>query len=258
MISAFKKNGIQVVICTNGLPLGNKEMSSWLINSEVEAVSVSLDSHEPEYNDKWRKDPSGGGWQQVVKGIQTLMEERERANSRTRVGIYSVITSLNIDHILKTALFVNKLGVDYLIIQPVSLVKEHRLHDVLSLSSQHHEVLSETLDLLMKSPLKIRLPNDLYLQLILHSLQDDGVFPQVRSCFGGKNLFFIEPDGSIWDCPSVFKIAKTPPEQFRSIQDQSVVDLFLTKRLERNTDCSLFSQDCVNMWQLMAFDDIIN
>ena len=30
-------------------------------------------------------------------------------------------------------------------------------------------------------------------------------------CFGGHTLAFIEPDGSVWPCPSSHKIAATPP-----------------------------------------------
>lgn len=33
----------------------------------------------------------------------------------------------------------------------------------------------------------------------------------VQSCFGGSTLAFIEPDGSLWDCPCWLRIAVTPP-----------------------------------------------
>jgi len=76
-------------------------------------------------------------------------------------------------------------------------------------------------------------------------------------CFGGRDLFFIEPNGSIWDCPSVYKIQITLPDQYLSIKNASAEHLFSQERRCRNTDCSHFSQDCVNMWQLMEFDSIL-
>src|SRR6266542_5741701 len=69
---------------------------------------------------------------------------------------------------------------------------------------------------------------------------------RVPGCFGGRELFFIEPDGSVWDCPSSLKIAATSPGQRRNIRGRTAAGLFATG--PRCTDCSLFSHDCVNMW----------
>jgi MoaA/NifB/PqqE/SkfB family radical SAM enzyme len=71
------------------------------------------------------------------------------------------------------------------------------------------------------------------------------------SCFGGRELFFIEPDGSVWDCPSSLKIAATHAWRRRTIRGHAAADLFTITA--RCTDCALFSRDCVNMWPLMGF-----
>jgi hypothetical protein len=73
----------------------------------------------------------------------------------------------------------------------------------------------------------------------------------VAGCFGGRELFFIEPDGSVWDCPSSLKIAATPSGRLRSIRGHAATGLFTA--VSRCTDCALFSRDCVNMWPLMEF-----
>lgn len=257
MVSALKGKNIQVIICTNGLSLSDEETFSWLIDSGIEALSVSLDSYDANYNDYWRRDPTGRGWQEIVRGIKTFIKKRNEIGSHTKVGIYAVITRLNIDHILETALFAGDLGMDYFIIQPVSLAKEHKLHDELSLDGRHYGAFSKTIDLLMKSGVKTRLPNDLYLKLILHTIADRKTSLRVRGCFGGRDLFFIEPDGSVWDCPSMYKIAETRPDRFFSIKGRIAADIFSSARFLRDTDCACFSEDCVNMWQLMAFDEII-
>lgn len=171
-----------------------------------------------------------------------------------KIGIYSVITSQNIAHIINTGRFASELNVDYFIIQPVSLTPNHRLHQEISLDHRHYEMLKNTIDMLKVAELKIGLPDDEYLKLFLQTLTEDQ-FPIIRGCFGGRDLFFIKPDGSIWDCPSMYKM-EASPNQCLSIIGHSADQVFSVDR-RRNTDCSFFSQDCVNMWQLMAFDNII-
>ncbi|MGH8882733.1 MAG: radical SAM protein, partial [Stackebrandtia sp.] len=48
----------------------------------------------------------------------------------------------------------------------------------------------------------------------------------MRGCFGGHTLNFIEPDGSVWDCPSGLKIAATPPAAHRSVVGANAAELF--------------------------------
>lgn len=256
MIQTLKAAGCQVVVCTNGLPLQDEHLCQWLVEAGVDAVSISLDSHDAEYNDHWRVDRRGDGWAGVVGGIRTLVTQRARSHSDLQIGVYSVISRLNIGHIVPTARLVSDLGVDYYIIQPVSLADDHALHDILSMNESHHRELMQAISELMSLEVKLYLPNKGYLKLFLRSLSSR--FSRVvPGCFGGRDLFFIEPDGSVWDCPSMYKIAETPIEEYVSIVGQSSADIFSASRRARNTDCSCFSQDCVNMWQLMAFDDIL-
>jgi sulfatase maturation enzyme AslB (radical SAM superfamily) len=255
-ISALKKVGSEVILCTNGLSLIDEKISNFIVNNYVDAVSISLDSYDPKYNDHWRVDHSGKGWYGVVEGIKMLLRKRDKYHKKMKVGVYSVITRRNIEHIVKTGSLVADLGVDYFIYQPISLDSNHKLYDELSLNSEHYEDLVSAIEELKSANLKVYLPNEIYLNLFLHTLTSKPA-PTITSCFGGRDLFFIEPDGSVWDCPSMYKIAKTPPSQHLSICSYSAKQLFSAERRGRNTDCSCFSQDCVNMWQLMAFDDIL-
>ena len=63
-----------------------------------------------------------------------------------------------------------------------------------------------------------------------------------------NSCYFVEPDGSVWDCPSDRRIAATPPARRRSIRGGDARTLFAAR--PACTDCSLFSRDCVNMWPL--------
>lgn len=64
---------------------------------------------------------------------------------------------------------------------------------------------------------------------------------------------FIEPDGSVWDCPSRHKIAATAAQAAqRSITAGTAAELFPQPAATTGCDCPLYSDDCVNMWPLMT------
>jgi MoaA/NifB/PqqE/SkfB family radical SAM enzyme len=256
VITALKAAAVEIIVCTNGQPLQDDELASRLLMTPVAAVSVSLDSHDAVYNDRWRVDHSGRGWAATVQGLKMLVARRRALSATTRIGVYAVITRQNITHIVDTAKFVADLGVDYFIVQPVSLSRDHKLHSVLSIQRSDLASLADAINILQGQELQIHLPNERYLQLVLQSLTSDR-HPRVERCFGGRELFFVQPDGSVWDCPSRYKIAATPRDELVSIVRQSAREIFSVKRRERDTSCDLFSDDCVNMWQLMAFDEIL-
>jgi MoaA/NifB/PqqE/SkfB family radical SAM enzyme len=256
MITALKDKNIEVIVCTNGQPLKEQAITESLLTSGIDAVSVSLDSYDATYNDRWRKDRSGVGWEGVVNGTRTLLRARESHPRPCRVGMYMVVTALNVGHILGTAHFAAELGMDYFVFQPVSLNQIHPLEAELSLTKRHWDELSGVVSDLFSAGLPLTLPNSQYVRLVLDSI--NAVPPKlVSNCFGGRDLFFIEPDGSVWDCPSWLKIQGTTMADCRSIRDSEAEEVFSAERRGRCTDCGLFSVDCVNMWQLMAFDEIL-
>lgn len=253
IIKALKKAGCEVVICTNGLPLLDKELCCELVESGVDGVSVSLDSYEPEYNDYLRVDKSGRGWHGVVKGIKQLLDVR-RCDSKLKVGIYSVITKNNISHIEKTYEFVSNIGADYYIIQPISLDNKHNLYSKLSLNESHYDILKNILLKLENKEGHIKFCNHYYLKLFLKTLKKESFFEQ--ECFAGDNLFFIKPDGSVWDCPSSYLLPGQSIDEAKTIINYTAQSLFTTNK--GKTKCTHCSNDCINMWQLMDFDTILH
>lgn len=256
IITALKAVGCEVIVCTNGLSLQQDDLCRFLLEQEVDAVSISLDSADPGTNDHWRQDRSGQGWQGVVAGIQNLIRLRNATRATMQIGVYSVLTQHTLPQLVQTGDFVAGLGTDYFIPQPVSLAADHPLHAELSIDHGHSPMFADQLEYLKLAHPDLYVGHPGYLAKVQRTLQP-GPLPVIRHCFGGRDLFFIEPDGSVWDCPSTAKIQQTPPAQRRSIVHASAGEVFSASWRCRNTDCSLFSQDCVNMWQLMAFDDIL-
>lgn len=253
VVEALSRAGVQVVVCTNGIPLNRPEITERLIELGVDAVSVSLDSTHPADNDRYRPSRNGvHGWAEVVSGIERLLAARAD-RVMPRVGLYAVITRRNIASVRRVAEFAAQLGVDYYIPQPISLSHDHPLYEELSLREQDASCLAAALEGLYDAGLPLGLPDRSYPGQFVGTIAR----PELQSvprCFGGHTLFFLEPDGSIFDCPSSHKIAATPEARRPSIRAHHAADLFGAKRNTCPADCALGSRDCVNMWPLMDFD----
>ncbi|MGC4856863.1 radical SAM protein [Micromonospora sp. DT4] len=248
VISLIKDAGCQVVIATNAIPLTRLHVAERLVALGVDGVSVSLDSADAGTNDRMRPSRSGRfGYHDVLEGIGALLRARGDRPA-PRVGIYTVVTRSRPQEITDVARLAADIGVDYYVPQPISLAPDHQLFDALSHTSADVAEVGEHLDRLYRDPPGLALPDPSYIQRFIAAIstQDSGHVPD---CFGGARLFFIQPDGSVWDCPSDRRIAATPPARQRTIRDGDARTLFATR--PACTDCALFSRDCVNMWPLV-------
>jgi MoaA/NifB/PqqE/SkfB family radical SAM enzyme len=258
VIELIKNAAVEVVACTNGLPLNRPPITEALVALGVDAVSVSLDSADPALNDRYRPVRNGtDGWPQVISGIEALVAARG-AREHPKVGIYTAVGRHNIDDVVDVARLGVELGVDYYVPQPISLTADHALATELSLDASHTAAVDAALSRLYDAhAAALVLPDPSYQEQFLASIRTAGTLP-VASCFGGSQLAFIEPDGSVWDCPSYHRIAATPPEHRRSIRDTSAAALFPPGGQGPCQSCALFSRDCVSMWPLMAFDRVVH
>jgi MoaA/NifB/PqqE/SkfB family radical SAM enzyme len=248
IISIIKDAGCQVVIATNGVPLTRPHITERLVSLGVDGVSVSLDSADADTNDRMRPSRSGRfGYHDVLDGISALLRVRG-PRATPKVGIYTVVTRLRPQEITDVARLAADLGVDYYVPQPISLAPDHLLFDTLSHTPADVADVGEHLTRLYRDAQGLALPDPSYLQRFVTAIstQDSA---RVPDCFGGARLFFIQPDGSVWDCPSDRRIAATAPGWHRTIRDGDARTLFATRAA--CTDCSLFSRDCVNMWPLV-------
>lgn len=245
IIKSIKDYNIQVVLCTNGY-LVDKYYQE-IIDSKVDALSISLDSYKKEYNDKYRQYPGNDGFDRVEKGIKILKEI-----SNVKIGIYTVLTKLNIKDLEQTYKFVTDLKVDYYIFQPIFLNKGTELFEELTLNKNDAIELENIILRMYNNVSATRLPNKEYVKKMLESMKHYDKC--INNCFAGDSLFFITPDGGIHACPS----SKLIPKETTSIKisDSNLEDIFLDKKLKIK-ECYNFSEDCVNMWQLMAFDEIL-
>ena len=248
LISLIKDAGCQVVVATNGVPLTRPHVASRLVELGTDGVSVSLDSADGAVNDQMRPSRSGRfGYHEVLAGIRVLLRARG-GQPVPRVGIYTVITRSRPHEVTAVAQLAASLGVDYYVPQPISLSPGHRLFHQLAHAPADAEAAAVQLARLYRDPMGLTLPDPSYLNRFLAAISthDSGHVP---GCFGGAQLFFVQPDGSVWDCPSDRRIAATPHARQRSIRGSDARTLFAAR--PACTDCELFSRDCVNMWPLV-------
>ena len=250
VIQTLTAAGVQVVVCTNGVPLNRPGIRRMLLDAGVHGVSVSLDSADPDTNDERRPARNRkDGWHTVVSGIRALVADRGHHRA-PRIGLYTVITRRTLTGLLDTARLAAHLGVDYFVPQPVSLDRDHLLHDELSLREHDLPALAEALNAVYGADLGLALPAPDYpvqiASTVRHELQG------VHGCFGGHQLAFVEPDGSVWDCPSRYRIAAMAQAVTqRSITTHTAAELFPACERLGGCDCPWYSRDCVSMWPLM-------
>jgi MoaA/NifB/PqqE/SkfB family radical SAM enzyme len=250
VIKTLTRAGVEVIVCTNGIPLNRPAIRQILLDAGVHGVSVSLDCADADTNDAHRPARNcTDGWHSVVSGIQALVTDRGH-HATPKIGMYSVITRITLPGLPATARFAATLGLDYFVPQPVSLESDHRLHDELALREQDLPALAETLHTVYAMDLGLRLPAARYPEQIASTVPRE--LQLVHGCFGGYQLAFIQPDGSVWDCPSRHKIAAmVRAGTQRSIATHTAADLFPARSSTGGCDCPLYSGDCVNMWPLM-------
>lgn len=254
VIEILKNQGVEVVVCTSGVALARPEISAALVKLGADAVSVSLDSADPVQNDRWRPPTQpGNGWDKVIAGVRTLLAARA-GHARPRVGLYTVITRQNLAAITSVPRLAAQLGCDYAVPQPVALPAGHSLVSSLQLTPANLPELRREFATLYQAALPVQLPALPYpAQVVAAVGASTGTVP---ACFGGHTLYFIEPDGSVWDCPSSLKIAATPAQARRTIKGADAARMFGYPRSPAR-DCPLFSVDCVNMWPLTGFSALL-
>lgn len=248
LIKTIKDAGCEVVVATNGVPLTRPGIARRLVELGVDGVSVSLDSAYAAVNDRLRPSRSGRvGHHEVLDGIRTLLSERG-SGPGPRVGIYTVVMRDRPQEITDVAQLASYIGVDYYVPQPISLPPDHKLFAERCHTPEDVPAVEDQLLRLQADPRGLALPDPAYMRQFLASIstQDSG---RVKECFGGAQLFFIQPDGSLWDCPSDRRIAATASSEQRTIVGADARTLFANR--PACTDCSHFSRDCVNMGPLV-------
>lgn len=240
IIKKLKSFNKKVVLCTNGI-ISNDNLWDKLLVLDIDAISFSLDSYKKEYNDYVRVKNS---WQIVTDNILNIKSKIKQKNLKTKIGVYSVITKMNLQDLYETYKFCsNDLCVDYYIYQPITLPPLHPLHKKLVIDRNNIADLKNQITQINNSELNVYIPNNNYNNLMYKGLRKN----KLKKCFINNNFIFIMPDGLYSQCPC-FK-AKREIRNLKHINN---------KDFEHLIDCDCFSEECSNIYQLLNFMEILN
>ncbi|NMB80378.1 MAG: hypothetical protein GYA14_01005 [Ignavibacteria bacterium] len=148
--------------------------------------------------------------------------------------------------------FLSNVGVNYFVFQPIFLSPEHPLFQKLDIITSQ-----KSKSLFIKEIRKIRnikyniiLPSTLYTDILKTITEKNNI--SISNCFGGRSLFFVDPLGDIWPCPSSHR--KTNQDKIGNIKNlskQGVRQIFDSKQ-ELNNSCKFADRDCVCMFELKS------
>jgi len=247
VIKRISEQGIETAISTNGI-LMDEELTANLAASGLKTMFFSIDSPTPEYHDAKR-----GKWAESITGLRTAIRLRAEKRYQYNIGVYMVVTKENVHMIPEMMEFVKNEGVDYMEYQPVSLTEDHRLYDSLDFTASK-DATSEFIAQIQaaKRFQGLTIPSEIYQQVLQEVLINKTV--TITNCFGGKSLFFVDPLGNIWPCPSGRR--KQPEDNLGNIITSPHQDLqkllTISDKSGFGAACSKCNRDCVCMFELTS------
>jgi MoaA/NifB/PqqE/SkfB family radical SAM enzyme len=116
LVRSARALGLQVNFTTNGTLL-TKDMARFLVEERVHSVTVSIDSPSPRQHDLMRGLP--GAWKLAWRGIENLLERRERKGRGPYVAVNTILTRKNIERLDELYDLLKERGVDSWRLLPV-------------------------------------------------------------------------------------------------------------------------------------------
>ena len=206
--------GLRPAVGSNGT-LITQEVAEKLVESGLSTVSISLDSLQCEYHDKFRN--FTGAWEKAVFGIKNALE------AGLRVQINTTLTENNFDQFEDIVDFVTNLGVNAL--HPFFLVPTGRGKEIEkdSLKMEKYFQMIQTVMEKQKNssielkptcaPQFIRIANDMKIPMRF-----------TRGCIAGISYCCILPDGDVHICPYLpVKVGNVRQKPFDEIWARSEV-----------------------------------
>ena len=226
IIESFAKLGMSVNLCTNGLLL--QKYHNEICSSGATCVSVSLDGATAERHDAIRGIP--GSYQQIEKGIETLLSQHGNAGNRPIMRVRMTISNRNSDEIRA---FYEKWDqkVDDVLLQPV-----HHCHDSYY-TGLDNKNLNIDPQIVAEQIAGTPLADDGYMKQLVNSLKFDGSFPNQR-CYAGVLMTRIDPWGNVYPClEQHVKVGSLREKTFESIWESQRFNLE-RERLASDRQCN--------------------
>ncbi len=195
LIAYARARNLAVHICTNGTMM-NEERARALGEAGVNAVSVSLDSPDPDEHDALR---GAGNHDKAVKAVRLLRAHAPDA----QVGINYLMTAQNFRNMTRMPAFAESVGAQQLKLAPIhtnllhSAKPEEDFGPLLFTSEQIDELEAEIerlIPVLKKSPLLTTSA------AFLRGIPGFYRAPKRFRCFAGYGVCAVDPQGNVAPC----------------------------------------------------------
>lgn len=188
LVAYAKDSGLAATLTTNGTLL-NDESSERLMDSGLDELGISLDSHNSKVHDEIRG--INKCWEQVTRGIETFIKTRDKKHARTEITVSFVLNNKNIDSVDDFISFCNGIGIDNIsfgLIQDEFAEADMSISDIGKLSN-----ISEILQRYAKEGVMI--DNSIrYLEAMKNGFRNN------LECWAGFQSLFVDCYGSIFPC----------------------------------------------------------
>jgi len=109
LIKFAKNKKMATQLTTNGILL-NEDTSVQLIDSGLDDLGISLESHKPLVHDEIRG--INNCWQKVIEGIKIFLKVKDRMHAGAKITISTVLNEKNIDDVKDFIDFCHNIGID--------------------------------------------------------------------------------------------------------------------------------------------------
>jgi len=208
ILAEIKKQGMLINISTNGHLLGNK--SKLMIESGVDFVTVSIQSHSPEIHDYISG--SKGLFERIEMGIKKI--RRLRKNKTPRIYARIVLNKLTFPD-LEDFLKYWRPKVDGVILQPISKEPKmlFKIPENMKFSKKSRRYFNDFYRLL-----KLYDIENLYNKMIPNYIFEKSELKNKVKCFAGYFFLTLDAKGNVYSCSSrKKKVGNLKNEDFSQI-----------------------------------------
>lgn len=144
IVGIFSQRGFDVRIQTNGL-LASEEKISQLLKAGLNEITLSLDTLEPETQDKINN--QSGSWERIIRALALFSRLLPKRGNMT--GVNTVVSRLNIEEIPKIVKFVSAIGF-YSSLIPVHLSSDSKTDFIVRRQAENFRFRERDFDLIDK------------------------------------------------------------------------------------------------------------
>ncbi|HTY73985.1 MAG TPA: radical SAM protein [Candidatus Nanoarchaeia archaeon] len=192
LIAYTQKIGLVSGLVTNGRKLKEKAYLQMLIDSGLDHVQITVESHDPKIHDKMTN--TEGSWEDTVQGLKNALA------SPTYTVTNTTLSKLNIDSIDATIEFLHGLGVKHFACN--SLIYSGKAPAVAETFALEEASLEPILNNIKEKTARLGMEFTWYTPTEYCEINPIQLDLGIKSCSACRINMAIEPDGTVIPCQS--------------------------------------------------------